>query len=590
MGMDESLGESLAGFDAALRRLRSALSSDPALCQTVFADSEEWVNLLSYKLVPHLAGEGCLVAAVTGGTNTGKSTVFNLLVGEAVSPMTATAAATRRPVLAAHPTRAAECLDGKLVPEFQSLPLSDPESAIAQDTPADALYVVESEKLPERLALLDTPDVDSIEREHWAVADNIRAAGDVLVAVLTGEKYKDDRVVAYFRQAAESGRVVVPVMNKANPEDEYAVARRQLEEFCADVGCDGPAFVLPHDFGIARDLDRPIPSLDGGPQLDEYLLALDVPAIKERVYRSTVDHFLARAETFLDHAESVGAVLRSVADEMESRAESYSQRYDPAPGSEIGGLFHEYVQSRRSAVFRWIGDGSKVVVKGASAMGRSLRNALRRRAVLEAPPQRQTDKEVREAHLRAVERITRDLAADYIETARNLREPAGHLVETPLQRLDLEGAVGAVVGQTLHSESISDEFKRHAYKLLDAWWEDNKGKRRVLEALDGILAVTPAAIAVPISLHTGGLGVAETVVVAGPIVEQFVARVIEYQFGDALFDFLSPWRVEQQQALETALLDHLTGPALQPLHDALEPLEGEPMEQLRRWLESCRTA
>jgi hypothetical protein len=588
--MVESLGESLAGFDAALRRLRSALAVDPALCKAVFADSDEWVNLLSYKLVPHLAGEGCLVAAVTGGTNTGKSTVFNLLVGEAVSPVTATAAATRRPVLAAHPSRAAECLEGKLVPEFQALPLTDPESAIARDTPADALYVVESEGLPERLALLDTPDVDSIEREHWTVADNIRAAGDVLVAVLTGEKYKDDRVVAYFRQAAESGRVVVPVMNKANPEDDYAVARRQLEEFRADVGCDGAAFVLPHDFGIAKVPNRPIPSLDGDQQLSDYLLGLDVPAIKERVYRSTVDHFLSRAESFLEHAESMGDVLRSVADEMESRAGSYSQRYDPAPGSEIGGLFHEYVQSHRSAVFRWIGDGSKVVVKGASAMGRGLRNALRRRAILEAPPQRQTDKEVRESHARAIERITRDLASDYIETAQNLREPAGHLVEGPLHDLDLEEAVESVVGQTLHTESISDEFKRHAYKLLDVWWEDNKGKRRILEALDGILAVTPAAIAVPISLHTGGLGVAETVVVAGPIVEQFVARVIEYQFGDALFDFLSPWRAEQQQALQTALLDNVTTPALRSLYDALEPFDGDTMDELRRWLESCRTA
>ncbi len=588
--MDETLGQSLAGFDAALRRLRAALATDPAVRKTVFADADEWINLLSYKLVPHLAGEGCLVAAVTGGTNTGKSTVFNLLVGEAVSPMTATAAATRRPVLAAHPERAAQCLEGKLVPEFQPFPLEDPESAVARDTPEDALYVVESDRLPERLALLDTPDVDSIEHEHWTVADNIRAAGDVLVAVLTGEKYKDDRVVEYFRQAAASGRVVVPVMNKANPEDDFAIARRQLDDFRANVECEGPAFVLPHDFSVGKQLDRPILSLDGDERLDEYLLSLDVPAIKERVYRSTVDHFASRAERFLDHADSVADVLRSVANEMEARAKTYAQRYDPAPGSEIGGLFHEYVQSRRGALFRWIGDSSKVVVRGASAVGRGIQNAFRRRAVLEAPPPKQTDKDVREAHARAIERIAHDLAADYIETARNLREPAGHLVEEPLDALDVDAAVAKVVSQTLHSESISEEFKKHAYKMLDAWWDDHKGRRRVLEALDGILAVTPAAIAVPISLHTGGLGVAETVVVAGPIVEQFVARVIEYQFGDALFDFLSPWREEQQQALAAALSDHVAGPALQPLRAALAPLEGEIMTELRRWLESCRTA
>ena len=586
--MTASLGEALAGFDDALRRFRSALDRDPLLAETVFADTDEWANLLAYKLVPHLAGAGCLIAAVTGGTNTGKSTVFNLLAGRAISPMTATAAATRRPVLAANADRAEECLAGKLVPEFQPSPLTDAEDAIKRDTPPDALYVTEVDTLPDHLALLDTPDVDSIEREHWEVAENIRATGDVLVAVLTSEKYKDDRVVGFFRQAVDSGRVVIPVMNKANPENGYAVACRQLEEFCLDTGCEGPVFVLPHDFGLASKLQQPIESLDGTTHLLEFLQELDVPAIKQRVYQSTVRHFAMHAGTFLDHAESVGAVLRSVSSDLAARAAGQAQHYDPAPGAEVGGLFHEYVQTKRSVVFRWIGSGSKTVVKGVSAMGRGIAGAFRRRAVLEAPPPRETDTEIREAHARAIERIARDLASGYIETARNLREPAAHLLDAPLQDLDVEAAVEAVVRQTLRSESVSDEFRKHAYSVLDAWWNDHTGRRRILEALDGILAITPAAIAVPISLHTGGLGVAETVVVAGPIVEQFVARVIEYQFGDALFDFLSPWRADQQRALEAALLEHITGPALVGLNQALEPFNDETMIELRRWLEPCQ--
>src|SRR3990172_9538067 len=97
---DHSLGEALAGFDVALRRLRAALDPDPALRDAVFSGSEDWIGLLVYKLVPHLAGEGCLIAAVTGGTNTGKSTIFNLLLKRRISPVMATAAATRRPVIA----------------------------------------------------------------------------------------------------------------------------------------------------------------------------------------------------------------------------------------------------------------------------------------------------------------------------------------------------------------------------------------------------------------------------------------------------------------------------------------------------------
>ena len=52
--------------------------------------------------------------------------------------------------------------------------------------------------------------------------------------------------------------------------------------------------------------------------------------------------------------------------------------------------------------------------------------------------------------------------------------------------------------------------------MLDTWWEDHKGRRRALEALDAVLAVMPAAIAAPIALHTGGLGAAEAAVFLGP--------------------------------------------------------------------------
>ena len=38
-------------------------------------DFSTWENLFMGKLVPHLENEGCLVVAVAGGTNTGKSTI-----------------------------------------------------------------------------------------------------------------------------------------------------------------------------------------------------------------------------------------------------------------------------------------------------------------------------------------------------------------------------------------------------------------------------------------------------------------------------------------------------------------------------------
>ncbi len=589
--MEKTLGQALAGFDGALGRFRDALAADAVLSDAVFAGTADWSVLLTYKLVPHLAGEGCLVAAVTGGTNTGKSTVFNLLLGEVVSPVVTTAAATRRPLIAGNALRAAQCLEAKLVPEFAPRPLEDPSAVVKDDAPCNTLFVAQVDAMPDRIVLLDTPDVDSIDKQNWELAENIRAAGDVLVAVLTGEKYKDARVVEFFRRARVSGRVVLPLMNKADPVDDFAVARAQLGEFCADVGLDGaPCFIIPQDFAYVESVTRPIMSLDGATDLWAYLASLDVPAIKRRVYRDTVAHFAERAGAFLDRCADVAGVLRTAAGEFEARAATYAGKYEPAPGAEIGGLFHEFVQAKRGPLRRVIGSASAAVAKGAGALAKTLTGALRKRARFETPDKGKLEEEIRAMHMRTLNQITYDLATSYVESSRNLREPAAHLIEAGLDGLDLEAIVAAVMGQTLRSESISEEFRRHAYRTIETWWNDQTGRRRTLEALDAMLAVMPAAIAAPIGMYTAGFGVSEAIAVAGPFVEQFVARVIEYQFGDQMFDLLSPWKAEQQRNFSQALLEHLTGPCLANLHAALEPFEGDAMAGMRRWHAQCLKA
>ena len=105
-----------------------------------------------------------------------------------------------------------------------------------------------------------------------------------------------------------------------------------------------------------------------------------------------------------------------------------------------------------------------------------------------------------------------------------------------------------------------------------------------------MLAIMPAAIAAPIAIHTGGVGVSEAVVLAGPLTAQFLTRVMEYQFGDALFDFLSPWIREQQETLAAALRAHVVRPGAGNLYNALEPFESDLLPNLRRSREACLTA
>ena len=588
--MPYTLGQVLGDFHAALEAFEHQLRDFPSVTERIFEGGADWRDLLAYKLVPHFEGQGCLVCAVAGGTNTGKSTIFNVLLGETVSPVVATAAATRFPLIAACPRRAQQCLEGKLIPEFEPFPLLNPDAVVQPDAPLGALYVAEVASLPETLVLLDTPDVDSIEKANWVVANSIRAAGDVIVAVLTPEKYKDDRVVSFFRQARESGRVIIPLMNKANPENDYAVARRQINEFRVDVGIDGPAFVMGHDFKLGHDSYPSVLSLDGLCPLRQYIETLDGPAIKQKVHADTVAHFAQAAADFLDKARRVQHQQRSVTEELTQRAHTYSTRYDPEPGSEIGGLFHEFVQSKRGPIQRGIGRVSAALYRGVRRSAGALTGFLRSATTLTPKAKPTTDEDIARLHREKLERITHELITSYLESLANLNEPAATLMRPAAANFDPAHAVRKVVAETLRTEKVSDAFRAYANAMLEQWWSDHTGKRRVLEALDTILAVMPTAIAAPISIYTGGVGVSEAIAVAGPLIEQFVARVIEYQFGDALFDFLSPWRKEQEAAFEKALLAHVTTPLTTNLEAALLPLEGDAFTKMEGALEQCQPA
>ncbi|MGD8543197.1 MAG: hypothetical protein PVI39_12960, partial [Desulfobacteraceae bacterium] len=65
---------------------------------------EEWLEALRVRLLPRLSGELPLVAAICGGGSSGKSTLFNALVGKAVSSVGGRAGLNRRLLLCSHPS------------------------------------------------------------------------------------------------------------------------------------------------------------------------------------------------------------------------------------------------------------------------------------------------------------------------------------------------------------------------------------------------------------------------------------------------------------------------------------------------------
>ncbi len=586
--MTTKIGQAIGELAAAVERLREATRGYPALSEKLFGGADTWIRLLQYKLLPHLGGEGCLVIAVAGGTNTGKSTVFNMLLGGNVSPVRPTAAATCRPVVAANARRASQCLDGLLLSGFRPLPLSDPDAPISHDTPPDALFVSQQDALPDRLVLMDIPDVDSIDRDHWELAENIQAAGDVLVAVVTPEKYKDERVVAFFQRARAAGRRILPLMNKADPRQDYAAARAQLEDFRRSAGLErGPAFVMPHDFDLAGNFQREIAPLDGEKHLRAYLDTLDAASIKTEVYRDTIRHFSTQFGAFLDILEDTSRQLRAVVADFEARADQCAEQYDPEPGEDVGRLVHDFVQSKRGPLRRAIGYVNDKVGQGMFSVWRRAGAALRGYTENGEERSARTADDLAETQRRRVETLACTLAENFVRTVQTLGEPAQSLAGGE-EALNIEAVVREIVEETTRNVELSRTFREHARQTMEAWWNDHAVGRRVLMELDWILAASPFAVALTMGVLTGGFGVPEVAAMSGTFASTFFAKIMEHQFADHWIKFVQPWRDEQRARFRCALRAHLADAFLARIRAAIAVLEGEAVETMRRCHEQCR--
>ena len=92
---------------------------------------------------------------------------------------------------------------------------------------------------PGWLALLDTPDIDGTLRDNWARAELVRNAADLLIAVLTQQKYNDAAVRDFFQAAARAGKTVIVVFNMLEWPEQRPRLEHWLAGFAADRGCLG---------------------------------------------------------------------------------------------------------------------------------------------------------------------------------------------------------------------------------------------------------------------------------------------------------------------------------------------------------------
>lgn len=213
----------------------------------------EWFELLSRKLIPQLGDESFLIVAVVGGTNIGKSVIFNHITGTRISATSPLASGTKHPVALLHPELLKRANLAQLFPGFELRRWEHAEQPL-EDASQHRLFWTTTgpderqHKAPTNLIILDTPDVDSVAQINWERADRIRQCSDVLIAVLTQQKYNDAAVKEFFRKAAREGKLVILVINQCLlPEDE-AYWPLWIGTFCEETGI-GPhsVYLAPND-------------------------------------------------------------------------------------------------------------------------------------------------------------------------------------------------------------------------------------------------------------------------------------------------------------------------------------------------------
>ncbi|HNV70047.1 MAG TPA: 50S ribosome-binding GTPase, partial [Candidatus Ozemobacteraceae bacterium] len=175
---------------------------------------------LRERLLPEVRGglRLPLVALICGGTNTGKSTIFNALVGRASSPSGGTASLTKRLIASG-----ADATLQALVQERKDWVLLPIDTLKQPERPDSTLYSIDL-TMPAGLPLLiDSPDIDSSDQTCHRLTRRGLAFADLLIWVTTQQKYRDDAGIAFLDEALSLTATRFDVFNQALSRHQEAL-------------------------------------------------------------------------------------------------------------------------------------------------------------------------------------------------------------------------------------------------------------------------------------------------------------------------------------------------------------------------------
>ena len=192
-----------------------------------------------------------LLVLLVGPTGAGKSSLLNTIAGAAVSKAGVLRPTTRDAVLFASEGDSRRILaSGRL-------------AAVAKER----LRIAAPAATADGVAVIDAPDVDSVERDNRELADVLVESCDLCVFVTTATRYADLVPWEVLGRVRARGLPLVVVLNRA-PADEQdrAAVVSDAKRLLAQAGAQEPVEVIvvaegdvdPGVDGLARDKARPL--------------------------------------------------------------------------------------------------------------------------------------------------------------------------------------------------------------------------------------------------------------------------------------------------------------------------------------------
>ncbi|HEX6526064.1 MAG TPA: GTPase [Streptosporangiaceae bacterium] len=248
-------------LEAALLNLRKRIAAIPLVFEIegsaeIKTERAKLLSQIDDYLLPRVRRSAApVLVALVGSTGAGKSTLVNSIVGTKVSATGVRRPTTNSPVLACHPDDIEWFAENNFLPTLPRVRLE----GLARSGRDGLLVLAASEGMPRGIALLDTPDIDSVVKAHHEFAYQFLDASDLWLFMTSASRYADGPVWEILQHARDRRASLGVVLSRV-PQNH----RKELvDHFEAMLDANGikarQRFVIPE-----------IPLLDGMLPPDAY--------------------------------------------------------------------------------------------------------------------------------------------------------------------------------------------------------------------------------------------------------------------------------------------------------------------------------